>query len=113
MIQDNEVGKYRKKADSNTSKAKKESKHKHIYKTCILIGKVRNRFEYTSIASYCSICGKIGYKTDPNRSVTEKLANGRYRMLTKEEILERNSDLEVFDISDMFAKYVPLNKEEK
>ena len=34
-------------------------------------------------------------------------------MLTKEEILERNRDLEVFHIGDMFAKYVPLNKEEK
>ena len=114
MIQEDEVGRHRKKTGSNTSKAKEKTKHKHIYdKSCIVIGKVCNRFEYVSIVSYCSICGKISHVIDPNRNVTERIANGKRRMLTKEEILERNRNLEVFDIGDMFAKYVPLNKEEK
>ena len=30
MITDDEVGKYKKKADSNISKSKAKSKHKHI-----------------------------------------------------------------------------------
>ena len=34
-------------------------------------------------------------------------------MLRNEEIFEQNKDLEVFDVGDMWTKYVPLDKEEK
>ena len=53
---------YIKKKESNTSKAEKKSKHKHIYDKIVL-------FKYTfrdntntsgyDIYNYCSICGKI------------------------------------------------------
>ena len=36
-MMDNEIGKYVKKKDSNTSKAGKKSKHKHIYEECIIL----------------------------------------------------------------------------
>ena len=36
-MMDNEIGKYIKKKESNTSKAGKKSKHKHIYEECIII----------------------------------------------------------------------------
>ena len=33
---DTEVGKYKKRTDSNKSKSKNKSKHQHHYKTCII-----------------------------------------------------------------------------
>lgn len=42
MISDDEVGKYKKKADSNISKSKAKSKHKHIYKSCLITGSFGN-----------------------------------------------------------------------
>lgn len=115
MIQDDEVGKYRKKTKSNTSKSKEKSKHKHVYKSCLITGSIGNTsLQHISISSYCIICGKIGENIDPKRDVVESTKEGyRRRMLTREEILERNKDLEIFDIGDVFAKYVPLSKEEK
>ena len=69
--------------------------------------------QHVSIASYCTICGKIGGNIDPERKTSERLDDGRYRMLRNEEIFEQNKDLEVFDVGDMWTKYVPLDKEEK
>ena len=114
MITDDEVGKYRKKTDSNTSKSKVKAKHKHMYKSCLITGSFgHTNLQHVSIASYCTICGKIGRKIDPMRDVVEHVSDKHIRMLSSEEILEQNKDLEIFDIGDMFAKYVPLNKEEK
>lgn len=114
MITDDEVGKYKKKADSNILKSKAKSKHKHIYKSCLITGSFGNtNLQHVSIASYCTICGKIGWNIDPTRDVVEHVSGKCLRMLSKEEILEQNKDLEIFDIGNMFAKYVPLNKEEK
>ena len=113
MIQDDEICKYKKKTKSNTSKSKEKSKHKHIYKSCLITGSIGNTsLQHISISSYCTICGKIGENIDSKRDVVEKTADGYRRMLTKEEILERNKDLEIFDIGDAFAKYVPLSKGE-
>ena len=49
-----EIPKYRKKK-SSVSSASKKSKHKHIYKDCLLI--MENG---PHKAQYCTICGKIG-----------------------------------------------------
>lgn len=108
-----EVGKYRKKKESNTSKAKCKSKHKHQYKSCLLryySGFMGDTHEHISIASYCPICGKIGDNIDSNRKRTERTENGCYRMLTKEEILRNNDDIPMFDVSDYLDKYVVLEK---
>ena len=114
MITYDEVGKYKKKADSNISKSKAKSKHKHIYKSCLITGSFGNtNLQHVSIASYCTLCGKMGGNMAPTRDVVEHVSGKRLRMLSKEEILEQNKDLEIFDIGNMFAKYVPLNKEEK
>ncbi len=114
MITDDEIGKYKKKTESDTSKSKMKSRHKHIYKSCLITGSLGNMaLQHVSIASYCTICGKIGGNIDSERKASERLDDGRYRMLRNEEIFERNKDLEVFDIGDMWTKYVPLNKEEK
>lgn len=111
-IVENEVGKYRKKKESNTSKAKYKSKHKHQYKSCLIryyTEFMGDTHEHISIASYCIICGKIGSNIDSNRKITEKTENGFYRMLTKEEILKNNNDISIFNVSDCFAKYVVLD----
>ena len=114
MIDDNEIAKYKKKTGSNVSKSKVKSKHKHMYKSCLITGSFGNtNLQHVSIASYCIICGKIGGNIDPTRDVVEHISGKHLRMLSKEEILEQNKDLEIFDIGDMWTKYVPLNKEEK
>ena len=91
-----------------------KSHHKHIYKSCLITGSLGNMaLQHVSIASYCTICGKIGGNIDPERKTSERLDDGRYRMLRNEEIFDQNKDLEAFDIGDIWTKYVPLNKEEK
>lgn len=108
---DDEVGKYRKKKQSNISKSKYKSKHKHEYESCL----IRYRYEMygkkissIQIASCCRLCGKIGTNIDSNRKRSEKTADGFYRMLTSKEILERNDDLPIFNLDDWDSKYVPL-----
>lgn len=65
---DSEIPKYLKQKESNISKAKKKSKHKHQCEECLiqykskynfLTEKQRNEIR-TSLSSYCIICGKIG-----------------------------------------------------
>lgn len=62
-----------------------------------------------TIASYCTICGKIG-ENILHRPVTERLKNGLLRMYNTEEILEMNNDLEVFEIGDLSQKYVAISE---
>ena len=115
MIQD-EIPKYLKQKESNISKSNRKSKHKHRYKECLIqypIIFAGKSYTKTGLYNYCTICGKIGGNIDPTRDVVEHVSGKHLRMLSKEEILEQNKDLEIFDIGNMFAKYVPLNKEEK
>lgn len=53
---------YKKKKESDTSKASKKSKHKHIYdKKVIIEYRFKNLGNYLcSPYTYCSICGKLG-----------------------------------------------------
>lgn len=108
---DDEVGKYRKKKQSNISKSKCKSKHKHEYKSCLIryaYDAYGRKFSSIQIASYCNLCGKIGRNINPERKITEKTENGYYRMLNNEEILKLNDDLPVFDVNRWDDKYVVL-----
>jgi hypothetical protein len=84
-----DIPKYLKSTESNISKSNRKSKHKHIYKECLIQYKWNfkcNTFTqeekehiHTQLNSYCTICGKIG----------GYLKNGKY---TKEaELLQKQS----------------------
>ena len=107
-----EESKYRKNTGSNISKSSRKAKHKHQYKGCLIKYpfKYWNETRYSvTIASYCTICGKIG-KDILHRPVTEKLENGMLRMYSTEEILEMNKDLEVFEIDALSQRYVAISE---
>ena len=97
-----EIPKHRKKKESTTSKSNKKAKHKHEYIECLVIDK---KYNHPHRASYCKICGKI-YNISFFES--EKNESGYYRVLKKEEILEKYKHLEVFYINDTFDKYIPI-----
>lgn len=101
----NEIPKYRKKKPS-VSISSKKSKHKHIYKDCLLIAENRPHK-----AKYCIVCGKIG---NTEFFETEKV-NGGYKMLTDAEIYDKYKNIERFEIESIFQKYVvvPVIPDEK
>lgn len=106
-----EVEKHRKKTQSNTSKSSHKSKHKHQYKMCLISHPLYfqgDKSLHIRIASYCTICGKIGDNFE-NRLLCEKLNNGCYRMYKSDELIEKNKDLELFEIEDWTQKYIPIN----
>lgn len=62
MIQD-EIPKYLKQKESNTSKSNRKSKHKHQYEECLIqypITFAGKSYTKTGLYNYCTICGKIG-----------------------------------------------------
>ena len=91
MYTNDEIPKYKKKA----IKTVKKSKHKHIYKDC-LIHDANSRMYHKS--SYCSICGKIG---DFGIIETEKVSGRLSRVLSQDELLERYKDLEIKEVCDI------------
>ena len=107
-----EVGKYKKKTDSNKSKASRKSNHRHKYTPCILSYPMLSRFNGSSdlgyaLGSYCSICGKVG---DIKFSETERISNSPlYRVLSDEEMLERHKALPIKSVNDIFDLYVSLD----
>lgn len=99
----NEIGKYIKKKESNTSNAKKKSKHKHIYSDCLLInvGKPYLPNHNVFLGRYCEICGKI----DNWRMVWDCESRGLYKYYTgvdDEETLQRYSHLPHFETDDIY-----------
>lgn len=118
MIQEQETPKYLKKKESNISKAKKKSKHKHHYEECL----IQHRFKRldnirTSLRSYCTICGKIDGKFKEEKSIVKDFKKtidtsiGKcYQIITNEELYERYHDkLPVFYVEDIYKeKYVDL-----
>ena len=113
-MMDNEIGKYVKKKESNTSKAGKKSKHKHIYEECIILDTNDKYWNYGRyfprplLATYCTICGKLNNLVIPHDIVEDKYGV-RYRSLTKEEIRVRYSHLPHFTIENWYkTKYVNL-----
>lgn len=105
-----EVEKHRKKTQSNTSKSSHKSKHKHQYKMCLIGHPLyfqETKSTHIRIASYCTICGKIGGNIE-NRPACEKLDDGYYRMYESDELVQMNNDLELFEIEDWTQKYIPI-----
>lgn len=126
-----EIPKYLKQKESNVSKAKKKSKHKHQYEECLI--QYRWNFKsnvftqeekeriYTSLCSYCTICGKIGgiIKNSKYQKEIETLQKQRqtgsnfWISISGKEIYEMYHDkLPVFFIDDIYKeKYVDLEIE--
>lgn len=109
MIKDEEIGKYKKRTDSNVSKANRKAKHKHTNIKCLFYIKSRDMvgrpYERYCPASYCNICGKV-------KNVwffeTKKVEDGYYKSLSNKEILEKYKDLDIIEVSDLFIKYIPI-----
>ena len=121
MIQENEITKYLKKKESNISKSKRKSKHKHHYEECLIQYNFRYANEnnlMTCLHTYCTICGKIGDRFKKDKSIvkdyirTVNTSMGKcYSLITDEELYEKYHDkLPVFFVEDSFANYVVLKQ---
>ena len=122
MIQENEIPKYLKQTESNTSKSNRKSKHKHQYEECLIqypIAFAGRTHISTKLYGYCSICGKIGsvkngkYKTELEQLEKSRQDNSNFLItISGEEIYERyHNKLPIFYIEDSFADYVILERE--
>lgn len=93
---ENEIPKYRKKK----IKSNKKASHKHEYKECIL--KEKNK-DFYLLGNYCIICGKIGFTGYDSI----KLEDGRSRLMSTEELLEKYKEYEIIILENIFKdKYV-------
>lgn len=97
---DNDIPKYRKKKSSSTSKSSRKSKHKHIYKECLVIENDRPH-----LATVCEICGKVGRLLTHE---TRRNDDGTYTVIEYDETYERHKDLEKYHIDDIFSKYIDI-----
>lgn len=125
--------KYLKHKESNISKAKKKSKHKHQYEECLIqyrwnfksnvfIQEEKDKI-HTSLSSYCAVCGKIkGYlQNGKYHTEIEELQKERQKWkpywvgIPDEEIYERYHDkLPVFFVEDYWKdSYVNLDENKK
>lgn len=123
MIQENEIPKYLKQRESNISKAKKKSKHKHHYEECL----IQHPFSFagktsiqTQLCSYCTICGKIGDRLKDSivkdyRRIVDTPIGRYYSTIPSEELYERYNDkLPVFFVEDIWKdEYVNLEQTER
>ena len=122
MIQENEIPKYLKQKESNTSKSNRKSKHKHQYEECLIqypIAFAGRTHISTKLYGYCSICGKIGsvkngkYKTELEQLEKSRQDNSNFLItISGEEIYKRfHNKLPIFYIDDPFTNYVVLERE--
>lgn len=127
MIKEQEIPKYFKQKESNVSKAKKKSKHKHHYEECLIqyyfnkyYFNKRNNNPHTSLSIYCTICGKLGDRFKEDKSIVKDYrriidtSTGRlHQVMTSEELYERYHDkLPVFFVEDYWKDgYVNLERE--
>ena len=122
MIQENEIPKYLKQTESNTSKSNRKSKHKHQYEECLIqypIAFAGRTHISTKLYGYCSICGKIGsvkngkYKAELEQLEKSRQDNSNFLIaISDEEIYKRfHNKLPIFYIDDPFANYVVLERE--
>lgn len=116
---ENEIPKYLKQKESNTSKSNRKSKHKHQYKECLIQYHLsRSTQIYISLYSYCTICGKIGDRFKEDKSIVKDYRRtvdtpiGKcYSLITDEELYEKYHDkLLVFFVKDILGKYVDLEQ---
>ena len=86
-----EIPKYKKKANKIVRKAK----HKHLYKDCLILDRSSG---YYHKGEYCTLCGKLA-----NFSMLETVkASGRFsRMLSKKELLDAYEDLEIKEVENI------------
>lgn len=130
---DSEIPKYLKSKESNISKAKKKSKHKHQYEECLI--QYRRNFKsnvftqeeknkiHTSLSSYCAVCGKIKvylqngkYHTEIEELQKERQKGKPYWVvIPEEEIYKRYHDkLPIFFVEDIWKdEYVNLEQDGK
>lgn len=106
-----DIPKHRKKS---SRRPPKKSKHKHIYKNCLLSYKMSIGYstgesivDCVYLSEYCTICGKTRRKR--MLEVTDEIKDAR--LLSADEILEKYKHLEKFEINGPFDKYVTLNNE--
>ena len=122
MIQENEIPKYLKQTESNTSKSNRKSKHKHQYEECLIqypIAFAGRTHISTKLYGYCSICGKMGsvkngkYKAELEQLEKSRQDNSNFLIaISDEEIYKRfHNKLPIFYIDDPFANYVVLERE--
>lgn len=97
---ESEVPKYKKKKNSSVSDSRIKSKHKHIYKDCLLVvdGTPRK-------STYCKLCGKIG---NVNFFDLVRTENGFYRTLHNDEVYRKYCKLEIKEVPDFYQKYVSI-----
>ena len=106
-----QLPKHRKKKESNVSKSKSRSNHKHTYVDCVLInettrpdGSLRRTAHR---GQYCTICGKIGKESLWEH---ERTPEGYYRVLTCEEVIAKYPKLPRF-YAKFLDKYVTIEGE--
>lgn len=106
MIDANETGRYKKRTDSDVSKIKNKSKHKHQYVDVLISVRPSNSL-YTG--EICTICGKI---KDLKLTTGRVAVNGKIysRMLTREGTREKYKELKEYHIDNLLQKYVKLEE---
>ena len=118
-----EIPKYMKQKESDISKASKKSKHKHEYAECLIQYKIDKYYGtiVTCLASYCTICGKIGTPFKPDQTIvtdykrTIETPLGKCFMLISEQELydKYNDKMPVFFSENYPDGYVDLDEEQK
>jgi len=106
MIDTDETSRYKKRTDSDVSKVKNRSRHKHQY-VDVLISVGPSNSLYTG--RICTVCGKI---KDLKLATDRVEIDGKmyYRMLTDEKIRKKYKDLKEYHIDNHSQKYVKLEK---
>lgn len=115
-----EIPKYLKVKESNISKSNRKSKHKHHYEECLIqyeFAFTGKHHLYTSLHTYCTICGKIGDRLKDSivKDFTKSELHNRrtiYFVMSGTELYEQYHDkLPVFFVEDIFKeKYVDLEQ---
>ena len=102
FYKDDEVGKYLKKKESDVSKCRLKSRHKHEYIECLFV-----LYNHYHRGSYCKLCGKIRnimfFEVDRS--------TGRFGgFLSDEDILGLYGHMEKIYIDSYDDKYIPVSK---
>ena len=106
MIDADKTGRYKKRTDSDVSKVKNRSRHKHQYVDVLIsVGPSNSLY----IGRICTVCGKI---KDLKLATDRVEIDGKmyYRMLTDEKIREKYKDLKEYHIDNHSQKYVKLEE---
>lgn len=102
---------YKKDKHANLSKAKKKSKHKHEYEMFMMEYPFKSPYTgeiiyHHSIATYCTICGKIG---DAGLFRLVTLPNGMTRLMNDEELVEKYKNLPLVRTDNYWIDNIKLD----